>query len=132
MHCVPLPSLYNYANLRLLSLVLYCKFYIHYSQLSIVYCIIYTDNYCSIMPGYRISVSKGKSVQPPLLVAVITLSALTTIVSILFWRLHYDGGFTWNSDPGKQFSWHPLLMTMSIIFLGFGSIMYRITPCMER
>lgn len=84
------------------------------------------------MPGYRISVSKSRSIQLPILLAIVTLSGLSVIVSILFWRLHYDGGFTWRSDPAKQFSWHPLLMSVSIILLGLGSIMYRVTPCITR
>jgi len=84
------------------------------------------------MPGYRISVSKGRSFQLPLFAGVITLSGLTVIVSILFWRLYYEGGFSWNSHPGNQFSWHPLLMSLTIILLGYGAIMYRITPCVQR
>ena len=60
------------------------------------------------------------------------MSGLTVIVSILFWRLYYEGGFSWNSHPGNQFSWHPLLMSLTIILLGYGAIMYRITPCVQR
>ena len=84
------------------------------------------------MPGYRISVKRGRGYQLPALVASIIISALAAIISILFWRLHYDGGFSWTSDPGKQFSWHPLLMTTSLVTMGLGSIIYRVTPCISR
>ena len=84
------------------------------------------------MPGYRISVKRGRGYQLPALVSLILLSALGALVSILFWRLHYDGGFSWTSDPAKQFSWHPLLMTISLVTMGLGSIIYRVTPCISR
>ena len=86
----------------------------------------------TIMPGYRVSVSKGGAVQLPALVSLAAVSGLAVIISILLWRIHYDGGFTWNSDPAKQFSWHPLLMSTCIILLGIGSIIYRVTPFWSR
>jgi len=85
------------------------------------------------MPGYQISVSKSRGCLLPLLMVVVTITGLASLVSVLFWKLHYDGGFAWSSDPGKQFAWHPLLLTSSILLMGFGSIMYRITPrCLSR
>jgi len=84
------------------------------------------------MPGYRISVKRGRGYQLPVLVSVIIISALAAVVSILFWRFHYDGGFSWTSEPAKQFSWHPLLMTTSLVTMGLGSIIYRVTPCISR
>jgi len=85
------------------------------------------------MPGYQVSVSKSRGCLLPLLLVIVTLSGLASLVCVLFWKLHFDGGFTWSSDPGKQFAWHPLLLTFSIVLMGLGSIMYRITPrCISR
>ena len=84
------------------------------------------------MPGYRVSVRKGGGTQLPALVILLSLAATAAIVSILFWRLHYEAGFTWSEEPTNQFSWHPLLMSLCIILMGFGSIIYRVTPCIAR
>ena len=84
------------------------------------------------MPGYRISAKRGRGCQLPLLVILSVLSALAALISILFWRLHYDGGFSWSWEPAKQFSWHPLVMTTALVTMGLGSIMYRVTPCVSR
>ena len=84
------------------------------------------------MPGYRISVRKGGGAQLPALVTILSLAATATVVSILFWRLHYEAGFSWSEEPSNQFSWHPLLMSLCIILMGFGSIIYRIIPWITR
>jgi len=85
------------------------------------------------MPGYQISVSKSRGFLLPLLLVVAIITGLASLVSVLFWKIHFDGGFAWSSDPGKQFAWHPFLLTSSIVLMGLGSIMYRVTPqCINR
>ena len=84
------------------------------------------------MPGYRISARKGLGCQLPALITLLLLSGLAALVSVLFWRLHYSEGFSWSSQPSLQFSWHPLLMSSSLVCSGLGSIMYRVTPCLSR
>ena len=84
------------------------------------------------MPGYRVSVRKGGGAQLPALVTILSLAATATVVSILFWRLHFEAGFSWSEEPSNQFSWHPLLMSICIILMGFGSIIYRVTPWITR
>ena len=80
----------------------------------------------------RISVRKGGGALLPGLVTLLSLAAAAALVSVLLWRLHYEEGFSWSEDPRNQFSWHPLLMTLCIILLGFGAIIYRVTPCITR
>lgn len=52
-----------------------------------------------------------------------TLYSFTTslgtglLLLVLFWILHYRGGFTWQSNPTIQFNWHPFLMLLGMIFL---------------
>ena len=41
------------------------------------------------------------------------------------WTGHHLGGFAWQSDPKHQFNWHPLLMTLGMIYL-YGNGMYRV------
>ena len=41
------------------------------------------------------------------------------------WTGHHLGGFAWQSDPKHQFNWHPLLMTLGMIYL-YGNGKYRV------
>ena len=43
------------------------------------------------------------------------------------WTGHYLGGFAGTSQPDKEFNWHPLLMTVSMVYLyGTGILVYRV------
>ncbi|XP_066905324.1 plasma membrane ascorbate-dependent reductase CYBRD1 isoform X2 [Halyomorpha halys] len=58
---------------------------------------------------------------------------LLCVVLVLVWTSHYAGGFAWRSDPPKQFNWHPLLMTVGMIYLFANSIMiYRALRTMRK
>ncbi|ERL90266.1 hypothetical protein D910_07618 [Dendroctonus ponderosae] len=46
-----------------------------------------------------------------------TSMGIGLILLVLFWLLHYRGGFAWHSDLKREFNWHPLLMILSMVFL---------------
>ncbi|KAJ9597189.1 hypothetical protein L9F63_026921, partial [Diploptera punctata] len=51
---------------------------------------------------------------------------LLTVVLVTVWAGHYCGGFSWRSNPDTEFNWHPVLMTLGMIFLYANSILiYR-------
>jgi len=52
---------------------------------------------------------------------------VTLVLMVSIWTGHYLGGFAGQSDPGLEFNWHPLLMTISMVYLyGTGILIYRI------
>lgn len=48
---------------------------------------------------------------------------LVGVVMMAVWTANYRGGFAWTSNPSHQFNWHPLLMTIGMIYL-FANCMY--------
>lgn len=36
---------------------------------------------------------------------------------VLFWSIHFGGGFAWSSDVNLQFNWHPFFMVTGMIIL---------------
>lgn len=54
------------------------------------------------------------------------ISGFMAVVLMGIWTGHHLGGFAWQGDPNHQFNWHPLLMTLGMIYLyGNGLLMYR-------
>ena len=51
------------------------------------------------------------------LVGLTEIFGILLIVLMIVWNSNYRGGFAWTSDPKLQFNWHPLLMTISLVFL---------------
>ena len=48
------------------------------------------------------------------------------VVLMSVWTGHYLGGFAGQSEPSLEFNWHPLLLTISLIYLyGNGILIYR-------
>ncbi|XP_071450787.1 transmembrane ascorbate-dependent reductase CYB561 isoform X2 [Hetaerina americana] len=51
----------------------------------------------------------------------------TAVLLMAIWTSVYRGGFAWRSDPDLEFNWHPLLMTIGMIFMyGNGILVYRV------
>jgi len=62
----------------------------------------------------------------PIFIAAQVFGLATVVLTGLFTG-HYWGGFAWRSNPGLQFNWHPLLMTIGMIYLyGNGILIYRL------
>ena len=53
----------------------------------------------------------------PFVSILFQIMGILTIVLTGLFTGHYWGGFAWRSDPGLQFNWHPLLMTIGMIYL---------------
>jgi len=52
---------------------------------------------------------------------------ISVVVMMSVWTGHYMKGFAGSSNPDLEFNWHPLLMTISLIYLyGNGILVYRI------
>lgn len=39
------------------------------------------------------------------------------IILMTIWTGYYRNGFSWKSNPQLEFNWHPLLMTIGLVFL---------------
>ena len=39
------------------------------------------------------------------------------LVLCFVWFLDYKGGVGWTENPGKEFNWHPILMSLGLVFL---------------
>ncbi|EFN79803.1 cytochrome b561 isoform X2 [Harpegnathos saltator] len=52
----------------------------------------------------------------PLLSLTEALGALLVIL-VLVWTTYFRNGFSWRSNPTLEFNWHPLLMTIGLVFL---------------
>jgi len=51
------------------------------------------------------------------------VSGFMAVVLMGLWTGHHLGGFAASDDPQHQFNWHPLLMTIGMIFL-YGNGIY--------
>lgn len=49
------------------------------------------------------------------------------MICVIIWTSGYEDGFSWNSDPAKQFHYHPTFMAIGPIFLlGESIIIFRV------
>jgi len=60
----------------------------------------------------------------------VEIIGVALLVMTISWVEIYKGGVVWgNTDLGIAFNWHPILMTLSLIFLyGNGALIYRVIP----
>ncbi|XP_043280341.1 transmembrane ascorbate-dependent reductase CYB561-like isoform X2 [Venturia canescens] len=55
------------------------------------------------------------------------------IVLMAVWLNNFRGGFAWTEDPAHQFNWHPLLMTIGLVYLyANGMLIYRTRRNMRK
>merc|ERR1712037_438740 len=61
--------------------------------------------------------------------AVIEAFGISAVILTVHWVINIKGGVTYVENMGIPFNWHPILMTISLIFLyGNGALIYRIIP----
>merc|ERR1712079_322919 len=60
----------------------------------------------------------------------VALIGLTMVITTIAWVGHFKGGVSFSqTEKGIDFNWHPILMTISLIFLyGNGALIYRVIP----
>lgn len=59
---------------------------------------------------------------------LVQLIGCTLLILMLCWVFIYLGGLSWSSTPSIQFNWHPLLMTLGMIYL-YGNCKTHIQTC---
>ena len=61
------------------------------------------------------------------LISCLEVVGVGLVVMMSVWTGHFMGGFAGQSDPKLEFNWHPLLLTISLIYLyGNGILIYRL------
>jgi len=66
-----------------------------------------------------------RGLRPGFIVSQVVGVSMVILMSI--WTGHFMGGFTGQSNPKLEFNWHPLLLTISLIYLyGNGILVYRL------
>merc|ERR1712133_13644 len=61
--------------------------------------------------------------------AVTEAFGICAVILTVHWAINIKGGVAYVEDKGIPFNWHPILMTISLIFLyGNGALIYRIIP----
>merc|ERR1711990_717945 len=60
----------------------------------------------------------------------VSLIGLTLVITTIAWVGKFKGGVAFSyTEKGIDFNWHPILMTISLIFLyGNGALIYRVIP----
>merc|ERR1712045_678593 len=60
----------------------------------------------------------------------VSMTGLTLVITTIAWVGHFKGGVSFTTtEKGIDFNWHPILMTISLIFLyGNGALIYRVIP----
>jgi|ERR1712156_66848 len=60
----------------------------------------------------------------------VSMIGLTLVITTIAWVGHFKGGVSFSqTEKGIDFNWHPILMTISLIFLyGNGALIYRVIP----
>merc|ERR1711992_512991 len=60
----------------------------------------------------------------------VSLIGLILVITTIAWVGHFKGGVAFTqTEKGIDFNWHPILMTISLIFLyGNGAMIYRVIP----
>jgi len=66
------------------------------------------------------------------LFACLEIVGLVCIILVCIWTKQYLGGFAWDGS-GKMFNWHPVFMTVGLVFLyGNAAIVYRVCRNTEK
>merc|ERR1712047_107569 len=60
---------------------------------------------------------------------VVEAFGISAVILTVHWAINIKGGVGYVENMGIPFNWHPILMTLSLIFLyGNGALIYRVIP----
>merc|ERR1712241_280051 len=80
--------------------------------------------------GMNLSLSVDNRPLVQTLSLTVSLIGLTLVITTIAWFGKFKGGVSFSqTEKGIDFNWHPILMTISLIFLyGNGALIYRVIP----
>lgn len=89
---------------------------------------------CLVLTSKRINKMLESRYNRSFIVGVVIVQILSFISMILVgvWTGNQLGGFSWQSNPAKEFNYHPFFVIIFICFYGNGMLVYRVSQSISK